>query len=85
MHLDMTKRPVPELFKWLKAEAGLSVFEVARTFNCGIGLLITTPASVCDAVLAAIEATGEPCWEIGEMRARKDAAIHLENAEKAFS
>ena len=85
MHLDMTKRPVPELFKWLKAEAGLSVFEVARTFNCGIGLLVTTPASVSDAVLATIEATGEPCWEIGEMRARKDAPIHLENAEQAFS
>ena len=64
MHLDMTKRPVPELFKWLKAEAGLSVFEVARTFNCGIGLLVTTPTSVSDAVLAAIEATGEPCWKL---------------------
>ena len=70
MHLDMTRRPAPALFSWLKREAGLSVFELARTFNCGIGLLITTPAEACADVLAAIDATGEPCWEIGEVRTR---------------
>ena len=85
MHLDMTRRPAPALFSWLKREAGLSVFELARTFNCGIGLLITTPAEACADVLAAIDATGEPCWEIGEVRTRGDAPIHLENAEQAFS
>ncbi len=29
MHLDMTRRPAPALFKWLKQEAALSDFELA--------------------------------------------------------
>jgi len=85
VHLVMTRRPAPALFSWLKREANLSVFELARTFNCGIGMLITTPADECAKVLAAIDATGERCWEIGEVRTRSDDPIHLENAEQAFS
>ena len=85
MRLDMTARPAPALFKWLKQEAALSDFELARTFNCGIGLLITTPAKDSEKVLATIDATGEPCWLVGEISARTDDAIHLDKFTKAFS
>lgn len=85
MRLDMTARPAPALFKWLKQEAALSDFELARTFNCGIGLLITTPAKDSEKVLAAIDATGEPCWLVGEISARTDDAIHLDKFTQAFS
>ena len=85
MRLDMTTRPAPALFKWLKQEAGMSDFELARTFNCGIGLLITTPAQEAEKILAAIDATGEPCWLIGDVHAREDEAIHLDNFTQAFS
>ncbi|MBL6777003.1 MAG: phosphoribosylformylglycinamidine cyclo-ligase [Alphaproteobacteria bacterium] len=85
MRLDMTARPAPALFKWLKQEAALSDFELARTFNCGIGLLITTPAKDSEKVLAAIDATGEPCWLVGEISARTEDAIHLDKFTQAFS
>lgn len=85
MRLDMTARPAPALFKWLKQEAALSDFELARTFNCGIGLLITTPAKDSEKVLAAIDATGEPCWLVGEIIAQTDDAIHLDKFTQAFS
>ena len=39
--LDMALRPFPPLFRWLKQAGNLSDFEMARTFNCGIGMLIT--------------------------------------------
>ena len=40
LKFDMTKFKLPPLFKWLKNKANISLFELAKTFNCGIGFLI---------------------------------------------
>ncbi len=57
--------PLPPLFDWLRASASLSPTELARTFNCGIGLV----AVVADAapVLAALAQSGETAWAIGRI------------------
>ena len=38
LQFDMNNFILPPIFKWLKKEANISFFELARTFNCGIGL-----------------------------------------------
>ncbi|MGC6517155.1 MAG: phosphoribosylformylglycinamidine cyclo-ligase [Candidatus Puniceispirillaceae bacterium] len=84
-NLEMTSRPLPPLFQWLKRAGGLSDFELARTFNCGIGMLIYVSSEKADAALEAITLTGEDAYIIGEMEMRKDAPVILTNCDKAFA
>ena len=83
--LKMTSRPLPPLFQWLKQAGNLSDFELARTFNCGIGMLVYVVADKADAALAAICQTGEDAFMIGEMVARDDAPVILEESAAAFA
>ena len=83
--LDMALRPFPPLFRWLKQAGNLSDFEMARTFNCGIGMLITVRADVADSVEKAILMTGEDVWQIGQIGARSDDAVTLLNCSSAWA
>ena len=40
LEFDMKNFKLPPLFQWLKDEAKISLFELTKTFNCGIGFLI---------------------------------------------
>ncbi len=83
--LDMALRPFPPLFRWLKQAGNLSDFEMARTFNCGIGMLITVRADVADSVEKAMLMTGEDVWQIGQIGARSDDAVTLLNCSSAWA
>ena len=76
--LNMTTRPLPPLFQWLQQAGNLSDFELARTFNCGIGMLIFVSADKADAALDAITLTGEDGFRVGEMVKRDDEAVIFE-------
>ena len=45
---------LPPLFDWLRAEAALPPPELARTFNCGIGMVAVVAAADVAAVLAGL-------------------------------
>ncbi|HVA11826.1 MAG TPA: phosphoribosylformylglycinamidine cyclo-ligase [Stellaceae bacterium] len=65
--LDATRWPLPPVFRWLAESASIARDEMARTFNCGIGMIaIVAPASV-DAARAAMEQAGERVVEIGHI------------------
>ena len=76
--LTMTSRPLPPLFHWLQQAGNLSDFELARTFNCGVGMLIFVSADKANAALEAITLTGEDAYMIGEMVSREDKAVIFE-------
>lgn len=84
-HLKMTTRPLPPLFRWLKQEGNLSDYELARTFNCGIGMLVYVSAHTAEDALKAIQQTGEDAYMIGEMVERTSEAVILEDISKAFA
>ena len=83
--LQMTTRPLPPLFRWLKQEGNLSDYELARTFNCGIGMLVYVSAETADDALKAIQQTGEDAYMIGEMIEREADAVILNDVSKAFA
>ena len=83
--LDMSRRPFPPLFRWLKRAGNLSDYEMARTFNCGIGMLITVSADKLEAVEQAILKTGEDVWQIGTIGDRSDKAVTLLHCETAWA
>ena len=58
----------PELFKLLQREGGVDQFEMYRTFNCGVGMvLVLNPADV-DQSIALLNAHGEKAWKIGHIQ-----------------
>lgn len=65
--IDAGAWTLPPLFDWLRASAALSPTELARTFNCGIGLVAVVGKGACTPVLAALTAAGETAREIGRI------------------
>jgi phosphoribosylformylglycinamidine cyclo-ligase len=81
--LDCTAWDVPAVFKWLAASGGIAAAEMARTFNCGIGMMMMVPETDVAAISAAVEAAGERVFTIGRITARQSdmPAVMLENMD----
>ncbi|MDR1165013.1 MAG: phosphoribosylformylglycinamidine cyclo-ligase [Deltaproteobacteria bacterium] len=58
---------IPPLFEFLRREGGVSLDEMFRTFNMGVGFLLIAPESETDAILTALAERGEEAWLIGEV------------------
>ncbi|WP_416908844.1 MAG: phosphoribosylformylglycinamidine cyclo-ligase [Polymorphobacter sp.] len=58
---------LPPLFDWLRAQGAVAAEEMARTFNCGTGMVLAVPASEADALLADLASAGQPAQLIGEI------------------
>jgi phosphoribosylformylglycinamidine cyclo-ligase len=60
--------PQPRLMAFLQAQGHIEPGEMARTFNCGIGMaLLVAPEHVAD-LTGALEAAGETVFEIGDVQ-----------------
>jgi len=59
----------PALFRVLAREGRVSLAEMRRVFNLGIGMIAVVPFEGVDPVRRAAEAAGVPTWVIGEVRA----------------
>ncbi len=83
--LDATAWPLPDVFAWL-ARAGVAAEEMARTFNCGIGLAaVVAPGDAAEAE-AILRDQGETVYRIGTVapRARSEAAVVVAGAARAW-
>ena len=68
---------LPPLFDWLRAEGGVAAAEMARTFNCGSGMVLVVERGEADAVIAALAQAGERAAVIGEIIAgSKGCEVH---------
>ena len=66
-HLDADAWPQPRLMAFLQAQGNIEPEEMARTFNCGVGMaLIVSPPDAKD-VAQQLEKAGETCFEIGRV------------------
>jgi len=61
----ITPQPV---FGWLQQAGQIETFELLRTFNCGIGMVVIGDDDTAD----MLKAQGESVCEIGQVIARKD-------------
>src|SRR5579859_2844600 len=75
------------VFQWLKKEANIEAQELARTFNCGVGMVAAVEASRADAIAKILEAHGETVYRIGVIRPRKgdEAQSQVLGAEEAWA
>lgn len=73
LRLDCASWSLPPIFGWLARTGGVRAGELARTFNCGIGMLIFVPAVDAEACLKALRNDAEPdAWIAGELVERGD-------------
>lgn len=70
--LTMTSYELPSLFKWLKQVAAIDNYELARTFNCGVGALLYVAPEAAEELVKSLSAIGETAWQAGRLRLRKD-------------
>ena len=73
-HLVKGSWPQTELFAWLQVTAGIDDFEMNRTFNNGIGMVVVIAADHSAACSATLRAAGEQVYQIGVIAERGDAA-----------
>ena len=59
----------PRLMAFLQAQGAIEPEEMARTFNCGIGMAVVVAAEAADAVIADLTAAGESVSRIGRVEA----------------
>ncbi|MDA8231514.1 MAG: phosphoribosylformylglycinamidine cyclo-ligase [Magnetospirillum sp.] len=68
--IDARAWTLPPVFGWLAKEGGVAPHEMARTFNCGIGMvLVTAPENAVEAV-HTLSQHGETAHVIGSIRSR---------------
>lgn len=62
----------PTIFAWLQKVGNVDDAEMARTFNCGIGMVVVVAEADADRAKSQLEALGERVYRVGEIRARAD-------------
>ncbi|MEE9140977.1 MAG: phosphoribosylformylglycinamidine cyclo-ligase [Alphaproteobacteria bacterium] len=84
--LDAAQWPFPEVFRWLMETGGIATQEMARTFNCGLGMVVITNAARAPDVEKTLQAEGETVWRVGRVVKRLSAGpgVVLRNTEQAW-
>ena len=67
--IDVGSWDQPRLMAFLQAQGHIEPAEMARTFNCGIGMVLAVAAGDAAGVIAELEAAGEAVHVIGAIEA----------------
>lgn len=65
--VDAGRWELPPIFAVLQEGGRIAPEEMARTFNCGIGMAVIVAAAEADSVSSALEGAGETVFEIGRV------------------
>ncbi|KAA5604777.1 phosphoribosylformylglycinamidine cyclo-ligase [Roseospira marina] len=84
--LDAAALPLPPVFRWLQTAGGIAPLEMARTFNCGTGMVAAVAADRVDETVARLATHGETARIIGAITAREDGpAVRLDGLDEAWA
>ena len=79
--IDADAWPQPRLMAFLQAQGGIEPEEMARTFNCGIGMIAIVAPEEAEAVTMALERAGETVFRIGGVEAGQHGCTVYGSAE----
>ncbi|PSW07067.1 phosphoribosylformylglycinamidine cyclo-ligase [Photobacterium rosenbergii] len=57
----------PAVFNWLQQAGNVDTYEMYRTFNCGVGLVIALPKEQAEQAISILNAEGEQAWLLGHI------------------
>lgn len=72
-HIDVGAWQLPPVFGWIKETGNVSAAEMARAFNCGVGMVVVVERGREGAVRRSFEESGESVYRIGELRRKQSA------------
>ena len=87
IEIDPTAWPLPPVFGWLMRQGGVPAHEMARTFNCGIGMIVVAAPDQAEAAVRTLVEAGERVCRIGRVvPGRADASrLVMPGLEQAWS
>ena len=68
----------PAIFNWLQEKGNISRYEMYRTFNCGVGMVIAVPAAEAEKAVSLLTQAGETAWVIGKIEALSNGTEQVE-------
>jgi phosphoribosylformylglycinamidine cyclo-ligase len=80
--LDAAGWPLPPVFGWLAQTGGLSAYELSRTLNCGIGMVVICPADQVAAMTTHFQAQDEVVFQIGSVTAGPEKTVSIPDAAR---
>lgn len=57
----------PPVFEWLQEHGNIETFEMYRTFNCGVGMVLAIPAPQQQACIEQLKQLGIDAWLLGQI------------------
>jgi phosphoribosylformylglycinamidine cyclo-ligase len=65
--IDLNSWELPTVFKWLAEQGGMDQAEMLKTFNSGIGMVLSVEAERADAIIELLEDAGETVSRLGHV------------------
>lgn len=83
LRIDARAWDLPPVFGWLAEQGGLTADELARTLNCGIGMIVICAATDEAALTAALTQAGERVMRIGAVEPSIDGQprVRIDNTD----
>lgn len=76
--IDASTWDLPPVFRWVMKHGNVEPLEMARTFNCGIGMVLAVEPALADLAIQNLSAGG-PVYKIGEITAQ--TGVEMRNLE----
>ncbi len=82
-NIDCSAWSRPAIFEWLQQQGNVTVEEMYRTFNCGIGMVLCVAPEDATRTIELLQQKGEKAWQIGTIQATPNeaASVTLCNAK----
>ncbi|MFU2047128.1 phosphoribosylformylglycinamidine cyclo-ligase [Avibacterium gallinarum] len=71
--IDESSWQWPAIFNWLQEQGNIDRYEMYRTFNCGVGMIIALPQDQVETALALLQQAGENAWQIGRIESASES------------
>ena len=67
--IDLDAWQLPGTFRWLAAQGGIAEGEMLKTFNCGVGMILSVADDRADDIAALLQGEGETVVRLGQVEA----------------
>lgn len=85
VELDAQALPLPPMMSWLGEAGGMSAVEMARTFNCGIGMIVIVSAGDEKTAMDVLTDNGEAPKRLGTVVERNDGpAVRIDHLSDSW-
>lgn len=81
-HVEVGTWPMPKIFDLIQSKGNLSDYDMYRTFNMGIGMILVVSKDSSDAILRRLIELGEKAYLIGEVKSG-DRQVILNGGRKS--